>query len=184
LNVIITRAKYQLEIFTSIPANYYIGFREYLSEQHSGKGLFYAYLAYAKAVSEGDDTARKAVLKVLSDNNALVSNQYRGKLGDRNLFVNFAVGRISKALSENYSISIFDTIQSIEVPILIKKGAVPVLAVFADLYSKQQSEEAYAWDVFMENRFKDLGIATARIWSYNCWRNLDAEIARITALLP
>jgi hypothetical protein len=184
LNVIITRAKYQLEIFTSIPANYYIGFREYLSEQHRGKGLFYAYLAYAKAVSEGDETARKAVLKVLSDNNALVSNQYRGKLGDRNLFVNFAVGRISKALSENYSISTYDTIQSIEVPILIKKGAVPVLAVFADLYSKQQSEEAYAWDVFMENRFKDLGIATARIWSYNCWRNLDAEIARITALLP
>jgi DNA polymerase III delta prime subunit len=179
LNVIITRAKQQLEIYTSIPANYYIGFREHLGELNSGKGLFYAYLAYAKAVSEGDETGRKAVLKVLSDNNAQFTSQFMGNLGDRNLFVNFVADKLSQTLSVEYRVSTFEKIQSIEIPILIKKSEKAVLAVFTDLYSKQYSQEAYAWDIFMEKRLIEMGIRSERVWSLNCWQNLDAEISRL-----
>lgn len=49
LNVIITRAKQQLAVFTSIPPTFYMNFMEDLQTKgNTGKAMFYAYLNYAR----------------------------------------------------------------------------------------------------------------------------------------
>ena len=54
LNVIITRAKYKLYVCTSIPEEAFLSYKDLLlaGGGNNRRGVFYAYLAYAKAVSE------------------------------------------------------------------------------------------------------------------------------------
>lgn len=69
LNVLITRAKYKFSIFTSIPEeNISTWESEVTKSGNNGKGIFYAYLAYAKAVSENDGDMVKIILETLAGN--------------------------------------------------------------------------------------------------------------------
>ncbi len=69
LNVLITRAKYKFIVFTSIPEeNINIWENEVMKSGNNGKGIFYAYLAYAKAVSESSEDTEKRILNTLSGN--------------------------------------------------------------------------------------------------------------------
>ena len=71
LNVIITRAKYKLYVCTSIPEEAFLSYKDLLlaGGGNNRRGVFYAYLAYAKAVSEGNDLLRLDILQTLKDNN-------------------------------------------------------------------------------------------------------------------
>ena len=56
LNVIVTRAKYKIYVCTSIPESVFLDYQSYLVAEGSNnrRAVFFAYLAYAKAVSEKD----------------------------------------------------------------------------------------------------------------------------------
>ena len=59
LNVIITRAKYSLYVFSSIPEITFSAFEEELSQKgNKGKSIFYAYLSYVKACTENNETQK------------------------------------------------------------------------------------------------------------------------------
>lgn len=71
LNVIITRAKQKVVVLTSIPDTYYNNAEQLLKEEGvKGKAAFYGYLAYAKAVSEGNESMKNRLLTVLSSSDA------------------------------------------------------------------------------------------------------------------
>src|SRR5690606_10344069 len=67
LNVIITRAKHKVFVFTSIPESYISQYSELISVNgNTGRGIFYAYLSYAKAVSSNNSEKKKAILELVS----------------------------------------------------------------------------------------------------------------------
>src|SRR5690606_3935284 len=72
LNVIVTRAKYKVYVCSSIPQEVFLNYKEHLLTEGSNnrRGAFYAYLAYAKAVSEQDVESRLAVLNALAENSS------------------------------------------------------------------------------------------------------------------
>jgi superfamily I DNA and/or RNA helicase len=60
LNVIITRAKYKVYVCSSIPEEEIFKYNEYLAVENSNnkRAVFFAYLAYAKAVSDNNEEFR------------------------------------------------------------------------------------------------------------------------------
>ncbi|MCH8566715.1 MAG: DUF4011 domain-containing protein [Balneolales bacterium] len=73
LNVIVTRARRKVFVCTSVPAEVFMQYDVALRAEgeNNRKAVFYAYLAYAKAVSNGDDIARNEVLGALRLNRGL-----------------------------------------------------------------------------------------------------------------
>ena len=66
LNVIVTRAKQKMLIFSSIPDSYIQQFSEEITAKgNSGKGILYAYLAYAKSISEQNGQQQQFILHQL-----------------------------------------------------------------------------------------------------------------------
>ena len=75
LNVLITRAKYKFDVFTSIPEeNINMWENEIIKNGNNGRGVFYAYLAYAQAVSENDIDKENRILDTLAVNKTKYSS--------------------------------------------------------------------------------------------------------------
>ncbi len=75
LNVIITRAKHFMHVVSSIllpDAN--ILEESLKSNQYAGKDLVYAYLYYAKAISNNDDVTVRWILDIMKQNSAQLNN--------------------------------------------------------------------------------------------------------------
>jgi hypothetical protein len=185
LNVIITRAKKHLEIFTSIPAQFYGRFRDFLGESNTGRGILYAYLAYAKAVSDADETSRNAVLKVVAENGSRSAMAHYSFYEASGYFAAQFSNTFAALLPEGYSLQRNIIYMGIKTPILINNPeGKTVMAIFPDVHGEQYSEEAYAWDFFKEERLQALGIQVARVWSLSWWKNKDSELKRLMSQLP
>ena len=67
LNVIITRAKEQIYVCNSIPEELLATYKEALAQEgaNNRRAVLYAYLAYARAVSDGNDGLRREILSEL-----------------------------------------------------------------------------------------------------------------------
>ena len=182
LNVIITRAKKYLEIYSSIPTENYGRFREHLGEGKSGRGLFYAYLAYAKAVSDNDETARLAILKQISDKSVQPLHQISYQIDGEGSFEKLLFDKLESKIPEGHSLQQNADYMGFNIPLLISNSeGKPVLAIYTDLFNNAYSEEAYAWDMFREECLQNLSLKVCRIWSYSCWKNLEGELQRVLA---
>ncbi len=181
LNVIITRAKKYIKVFTSIPAEYYQRYRSEIDKNgNHGKGIFYAYLAYVEAVSRQDEPSRQAILKLVLDNCQQKSiNELLYQMKD-STFENHITAFIQKKrpniiIKKNYqyggfllSIAVFDAKNRLKI------------AFYYDIYTDTESKEAYAWDIFNEQRLADMGIRLYRIWSKEWWD--DTKVAKAKLL--
>jgi len=172
LNVIITRSKQRIKIFCSIPPEYYQDFRAAIRKKgNNGKGIFYAYLVYAKAVSAGDDNTRKAILQLVFDHcrqKPLDDLMYSfNDSSFRREVIAFLQKELPEVkMEENYQHAGF------QLPIAFFDEAGTLKAAFYyDIYHKQHSEEAYAWDKFYEDRLAEMNIQTYRIWSKEWWED-------------
>ncbi|HMT10604.1 MAG TPA: AAA domain-containing protein, partial [Ignavibacteria bacterium] len=66
LNVIITRAKHMMIVCSSIPDEYIAEYPLMLETSgNRGKGIFYAFLAYAKSIESGDVKSKELLLNLL-----------------------------------------------------------------------------------------------------------------------
>jgi DNA polymerase III delta prime subunit len=185
LNVIITRAKHQIELFTSIPAENYSQYRQLIqTEGNNGKAILYAYLNYAKAVSEGDETSRQAILDLLFDQCIFkpiynVNNTFDEFRAFENLVCQFLIKNFP-----DFSIKQNDSYAGFPIPLLVKNEEnQKAVALYFDLFHEYASEEAYAWDMFREKHLTKMGFAVGRVWSYSWWQNTEAEKSRILALI-
>lgn len=174
LNVIITRAKQKLAIFTSIPSKYYEQYRTAIEEKGNvGKAIFYAYLAYAKAVYEKEEASRKAILQLLQEhclqkvlNDRLYSsneNAYKERVA------NFLKQHFPSRVLTNYQYAGFN------IPLLLKdEHGKPKWAFDFDTFHQYPSEEAYVWDLFRTHHLTQFGLIYHRIWSKDWWEDADA----------
>ncbi len=179
LNVIITRAKKQVIICTSIPSEFYQTYPQLLEVQgNTGKAIFYAYLAYSKAVGAADEAASQSILELIYQKSNLMQSIDNSLLASaespfeaevlQDLLKHIAAQRIVP----QYKMGGF----RIDIVLLSEYDKKPILAIECDGAKYHSSPEAYAWDMFRQKHLEQYGIKFHRIWSSNWWTNPQREL--------
>ncbi len=185
LNVIITRAKYKLYLCTSIPADYYNRYREEITTRGNvGKAIFYAYLAYARAIEEGNNEERESILKLLQEHCSgiepsksvdFVESPFEQEVYD------YLIDYIDKERIEiQYKIGGF----RIDFVVRSKVNGKPIIAIECDGAYYHNTEEAYAHDMYRQKIIeRNIGINFYRIWSTNWWVAPQKEIQKLVKFI-
>jgi very-short-patch-repair endonuclease len=182
LNVIVTRAKYKVFVCTSIPLNNIKQYSALLQQQrNNGRAIFYAYLAYAKAVSDGDNETRNSILQQVYDNcDSKIFDLDFDALGSESPFEDEVYYRLAEKIGQNrlhqqYRIGGF----KIDLIIKSQKTGEPFVAIECDGAKYHSSNEAYAWDMFRQKQLEEYGFVFYRIWSTNWWYSSDKELKKL-----
>jgi very-short-patch-repair endonuclease len=176
LNVIITRAKHQLYVCTSIPTESYLRYSEEITNRgNKGKGIFYAYLAYAKAVAEGNteqiDSILELLLKNCSDTSGHLFDVIESPF-EQEVFDYLVEYLGHKRIKTQYHCGGFRIDIVIE-PVI---PDYPKIAIECDGAAYHCSPEAFAWDTFRQKQLEANGFIFYRIWSANWWENTEVEV--------
>jgi very-short-patch-repair endonuclease len=180
LNVIITRAKYKMFVCTSIPEKNIFDYNSYLiTEGNNKKAVFYAYLAYCKAVSERDEILRKEILKSL--NNKPISDYKSEKYGQLESPFEEEVYQylVDSVGEENLLTQMEFGGFRIDLVYDSKIEGVPKIAIECDGAKYHSSREAYVYDLHRQKILENFGFVFHRIWSTNWWRNPKREVEKL-----
>ena len=186
LNVIVTRAKYKVFVCTSVPEEIYLNYKEHLEKEAANNrgAVFFAYLAYCKAVSEENNVERIAVLNALSKNSSAEKNNML-----QNKSSGFAFGKVVydvlvQAFGEDKVAAPFQ-FAGFNIDILFdpKVNGAPKLAIECDGSKKHDQREAYLHDLHRKKILEKGGFVFLRIWSVNWWRNPEREKAKLIAYI-
>lgn len=187
LNVIITRAKHKIYVCSSVPETTFLNYNDFLITEGSNnkRAVFYAYLAYCKAVSEGDDESRLRILTALSANstsNAISSSSIAGEL--ESPFEEEVYQRIVEFLDETKLIPQMKVSEfRIDLVYDPKIAGVPKIAIECDGAKYHSSQEAYLHDIHRQKILENHGFIFHRIWSTNWWRNPERETKRLVEFI-
>ena len=179
LNVIITRAKHMMIVCTSIPDEYISEYPSLLASLgNKGKGIFYAYLAYVKAIENYDPKSKSAVLEQLKVNSE--SKEQSISRINKTLFEDEVYNSLRKHIPSERLIMNFSTGGFlIDIAVLPEDNYGRIVAIECDGSSLHQSPEAYAWDIFREKYLEKFGMKFIRVWSVNWWNNHERELKRL-----
>ena len=177
LNVIITRAKHSLHLFTSIPETFFMQFEDELAQKGNiGKSIFYAYLSYVKACSENNKTQIQYLKSSLQKNNqpinktiSIISNSIFKQTVFEHLHKKFG----SQVL-QNYALGGFI------LDIVFVKDNRVILHIDFENTQNYHPEISYRIKIHQEKTIATYGIKTYHLWSYNWWKDAEKEIENIT----
>lgn len=182
LNVIITRAKYKVYVCSSIPEEVFLNYKEHLSVEGSNnrRAVFFAYLAYSKAVSENDTEQRLSILNTLAENTTQSSSI---DILNADLESPFEE-EVYQALTDHFEESnIIPQLQfagfRIDLVYDSKILGIPKIAIECDGAAYHSSQEAYLYDKHRQNILEGHGFVFHRIWSTNWWRNPKRETNKL-----
>ena len=187
LNVIITRAKYKIYVCTSIPEQVFMNYEGYLTTEGSNnkRAVFYAYLAYSKAVSEQNNESRTSVLATLANNttqNVAINPGVLDKL--ESPFEEEVYQRLVDILGpENLIPQLKVSEFRIDLVYDPKIAGVPKIAIECDGAKYHSSREAYLYDRHRQKILEDHGFVFHRIWSTNWWDNPSRETEKLVAFI-
>lgn len=185
LNVIVTRAKKKIYVCTSIPHESINQYPSLLQQfKNTGRGILYAYLAYAKAVSDGNDEVREAILNQLYENCDSKSFDVEDTYGSESPFEEEVYYRLAQKIGQDriqqqYKIGGF----RIDMVIKSKLTGKPVIALECDGAKYHSSNEAYAWDMFRQEQLEQQGFTFYRIWSTNWWNSVERELDKMVSFI-
>lgn len=186
LNVIITRAKYKVYVCSSIPEEVFLNYKEHLSVEGSNnrRAVFFAYLAYCKAVSENDTEQRLSILNALTENTTKSSSI---DILNADLESPFEE-EVYQALTDNFEENnIIPQLQfagfRIDIVYDSKILGIPKIAIECDGTAYHSSQEAYLYDKHRQNILEGHGFVFHRIWSTNWWRNPKREINKLVKFI-
>lgn len=177
LNVLITRAKKSIHIFTSIPESYYRSYEEEITKNgNTGKALLYAYVAFVRATSEGNTTLKNSILELLRANK---ENNGQSKSGKIEL-PGFVLDNIQKQLQSPLQTQL--KVGGFALEALVQKDLTkPVY-----LQSEQPSAHMqvhYKYMMYKDSILKNYSLVNYKIWPYQWWRNPDAEWQKLSQVL-
>lgn len=187
LNVIVTRAKYKNFIVTSIPEERILNFKSYLVTQKSNnkKAALYAYLAYSKAINDGNEDLRLAVLDALKSNYINESN-IDSDIAPRleSPFEEEVYERLSKKMDKTfiktqYKVGGF----RIDMVIDFNMAGIPKIALECDGAKYHSSDEAYLYDMHRQRILELQGFVFHRIWGTNWWRDPNSELDKLLSFI-
>lgn len=183
LNVIITRAKYKVYVCSSIPEQVFMNYKDHLvtEESNNKKAVFYAYLAYSKAISDQNHDLRMAVLTTLAENTSRSTSFQSYKIGE--LESPFEE-EVYQTLTDHFgNEKILSQVQfagfRIDIVYDSKMEGVPKIAIECDGAKYHSSKEAYLYDRHRQKILEQHGFVFHRIWSTNWWRNVTRETQRL-----
>lgn len=189
LNVIITRAKNQLFVCTSIPEHEIIAYERELKKigKNDGVPIVFAYLAYAKAVSDNNKKDIEHILQVVKD----LSTEYRVSMPrsveTESPFEEEVYDELRRIIDHPKRIESQVWIGPFRVDFLIrpKNEDRKVLIIECDGASYHGTTEAYAYDNFRLRQLNDNGYVVHKIWSSNWWDEEDyaREVKYLVQLL-
>jgi len=179
LNVLITRAKHKLYVCTSIPKEKYLSYSETIkNEGNNKKGILYAYLAYAEAISNHDTKLAENILKtlkaqsyekprVISNTDGLSESPFEEEVYEL-LLDCFE----KKNIIQQYKVGGF------RLDFVIKTETKDVV-LECDGKAYHQSEEAYAYDMYRQKKLENMGFVVYRIWSTNWFQDKEKEMKKL-----
>ncbi len=178
LNVIITRARYKVFVCSSIPEQVFMNYKEHLVTEGSNnrRAVFYAYLAYTKAVSENDEESRLSVLTALSENvpahtNIDSFNDVLESPFEEEVFQSLLQHFEGSCLKPQLKFAGF----RIDIVYISDNPNVPKIAIECDGAAYHSSQEAYLYDSHRQKILESHGFVFHRIWSTNWFRNRKRE---------
>lgn len=179
LNVLVTRAKHKIYVCTSIPKEKYLSYPEIIeNEGNNRKGILYAYLAYAEAISNHDTDSAENILKtlkkqsfekpkIISNDDGLSESPFEEEVYEL-LLDHFKKDEII----QQYNVGGF------RLDFVIKTGKKDVV-LECDGKSYHQTEEAYAYDMYRQKELESMGFIVYRIWSTNWFQDKETEIKKL-----
>jgi superfamily I DNA and/or RNA helicase/transcription elongation GreA/GreB family factor/very-short-patch-repair endonuclease len=186
LNVIITRAKYKVYVCSSIPEEVFLNYKEHLSVEGSNnrRAVFFAYLAYSKAVSENDTEQRLSILNTLAENTTQSSSIDILNADLESPFEEEVYQALTDHFEEN---NIIPQLQfagfRIDLVYDSKISGIPKIAIECDGAAYHSSQEAYLYDKHRQKILEGHGFVFHRIWSTNWWRNPKREINKLVKFI-
>ncbi|MBK7181424.1 MAG: GreA/GreB family elongation factor [Bacteroidetes bacterium] len=183
LNVIITRAKFKVYCCSSIPEQIFMNYKESLITEGSNNksAVFFAYLAYCKAVSESNNDLRLSVLTTLAENttkSAGIDPKTFGELEspfEEEVYQCLADHLGTDKLIPQLQFAGF----RIDIVYDPKVIGVPKVAIECDGAKYHSSREAYLYDRHRQKILETHGFVFHRIWSTNWWRNSSRETTKV-----
>jgi len=177
LNVIITRAKEKIYICNSIPEEVFSNYKDALQQEgaNNRKAVFYAYLAYCKAVSDENDGQRMEILNVLDQ---FGFSKELNKNKDSNIFIDRIFDQL-KTDFPDYQLSKNIDFGGYQFDVFMEKEGKKSIIVECMSKDKYSENLGYLEDLHKEKVLKNSGFEYVRIWSQNAWQNLDSEIQKI-----
>lgn len=183
LNVIITRAKYKIYVCSSVPEQAFMSYKDFLITEGSNnkRAVFYAYLAYSKAVSEGNNDSRIGILTALSENSTKSNSFNVSKFGElESPFEEEVYQRLVDEVDESKLIPQMKVSEfRIDIVYDPQIAGVPKIAIECDGAKYHSSREAYLHDMHRQKILESHGFVFHRIWSTNWWRNPQKETKRL-----
>lgn len=182
LNVIVTRAKQKVFVCNSFPEEYTGQFAQLIQEKgNKGRAILYAYLNYARAVSQKNDAQRQSILSLLGQHctDQHYDNNEPG-LGSESPFEDEVFSRLAQhigaeRIQQQLPVGGF----RIDMVVHPKSAHGKRIAIECDGAKYHSSAEAYAWDVFRQQQIEKFGFVFHRIWSTNWWDSPDTELERL-----
>lgn len=182
LNVIITRAKYKIFVCSSFPDEKIASYKEHIMQYGNiGRGVLYAYLAYAKAIESSNWESVDYILSLLSERSSTRVISESNLIGTESPFeqevLDFIIqsGFPENRLILQYKCGGF----RIDIAILSRYRNKPIIAIECDGASYHSSNEAYLWDTFRQKQLEEYGLKFYRIWSTNWWINPKKELDKL-----
>ena len=186
LNVIITRAKYRVYVCSSIPEQVFLNFKDHLiaEKANNRRAVFFAYLAYAKAISEHDSELKESVLNTLAEYS---STSTRIDHLNKDLESPFEE-EVYHALVENFDedkLILQLPFGGFRIDIVYdpKIEGLPKIAIECDGATYHSSKEAYLYDHHRQKILEEHGFVFHRIWSTNWWRNPKRETNKLVEFI-
>lgn len=179
LNVLITRAKDKLYVCTSIPREKYLAYQEIIrNEGNNKKGILYAYLAYAEAVSNNNANSAESILKtlkeqsfekprVISSSDGLSESPFEEEVYD---LLTDEFGK--ENIIQQHKIGGF------RLDFIIKTKSKDIV-LECDGKAYHSSEEAYAYDMYRQKELENMGFIVYRIWSTNWFQDKESEMQKL-----
>lgn len=185
LNVMITRAKKEVYLITSIPSEIYTQFEERLrnskSETKHWWSLLHAYISYCKAVHENNETLRISILEKISWwDNYKEQEEWMTESPFEEEVLSSLCDIIDPArIKLQYKIWWF----RIDMIILSKKTNKPLIAIECDWATYHSWDMAYCNDIFRQDILEWLWFIFHRIRSSNRWRDRSSEENKLKIFL-
>lgn len=178
-NVIITRAKRQLYLFTSIPEEIYVSkYRDEIAAKgNNGKAIVYAYLDYCNSVEKDDDERRQEILKFLREHceeNAVQSENFVESPFEQEVLDYLEDYIVADRIIPQYKLGGY----RIDF-VLVDQLRKPIIAIECDGAEWHSSQQAYANDIHRQKIIEEYGLKFFRIWSKTWFPDPHKEMYKL-----
>jgi len=184
LNVVVSRAIKKMVVFSSVPEKFYESYDNHIKLNGViGKGVFYAFISYAKAVSENDVKKKQKILDALYESSSVKRSITNFKKEDLIDFTKYLI----QLLGEN-STSQIDWINQYELGGITYEIMLKVkdnIKLLIDLNGKEVNKayEDYLYDIYRCKIAQNSGFRYYRLWLSNFYNHPQKEIKKILEAL-